>query len=109
MFLFPFCSLYYLHFFIFLNNKSDLILHDRMLQEKLDQPISQPHGSMDKQNFSTLSGYVQTLKVEVKNLRKQLVASQAQCRSTCTVLIDPEKPFMDEVVIATFLVMLVVR
>ena len=53
----------------------------RMLQEKLDQPVSQTQADSmrESESMTVVSGYVRTLKRDVTSLRNQLVTSQAEC------------------------------
>ena len=58
-----------------------LLVYCRMLQEKLDQPISSPPSPRDLGSSdiaSHLSQNISTLRQEVNNLRNQLVAAQAE-------------------------------
>lgn len=56
--------------------------HSRMLQEKLDQPVSEPPSPrdipMDGDVAGNLSHHIQIMRGEVNRLRNQLYATQAE-------------------------------
>lgn len=55
--------------------------HFRMLQEKLDQPVSSPPSPRDMNNGDTahnLAQHIEHLRAEVARLKQQLQAAQAE-------------------------------
>ena len=63
----------------------------RLLQEKLDQPVSEPASPRKSNNdvdVDNLSSNVTSLRNEVKNLRNQLAQAQAERKdANCTTYI----------------------